>query len=150
MLAAVQVLKAKTILFQCPSSFKQTAENIARMEKFFCSIDRQDLNLCWEPRGDWDAGVVSSICVSLELCHVVDPFIAKTVTPDKYYFRLHGRSSWRYQYELGELKELATSVVECERSYVFFNNSKMTDDALIFCKVVSDRSLKHSAARAGE
>ena len=137
-LAAAQVLKAKTILFQCPSSFKQTAENVARMEKFFCSIDREDLDLCWEPRGDWDAAVVKSICTSLELCHVVDPFIGKTVTPDKYYFRLHGRSGWRYQYELGELKELAASLVKSRRGYVFFNNSKMTEDALKFCKVLGN------------
>jgi len=137
-LASAKALKAKTILFQCPASFKQTAENIASMEKFFCSIDRQDLNLCWEPRGDWDAAVVRSICVSLELCHVVDPFIGTTVTPDKYYFRLHGRSGWRYQYELGELKELATSLVASRRGYVFFNNSKMTEDALQFCKVLGD------------
>ena len=108
------------------------------MEKFFSSIDRQDLNLCWEPRGDWHAAVVRSICASLELCHVVDPFIAKTVTPDQYYFRLHGRSGWRYEYELGELKELATSLVNSKRGYVFFNNSKMTADALKFCKLLDD------------
>jgi uncharacterized protein YecE (DUF72 family) len=108
------------------------------MEKFFSSIDRQDLNLCWEPRGDWDAAVVRSICVNLELCHVVDPFIGKTVTPAKYYFRLHGRSGWRYQYELDELKELAISLVKSERGYVFFNNSKMTEDALKFCNLLDD------------
>lgn len=139
-LEAAQVLRANTILFQCPSSFKQTAENIASMEKFFCSIDRQGLNLCWEPRGDWDVAVVRSICESLELCHVVDPFIGTTVTPDKYYFRLHGRRGWRYQYELGELKELATSIVKSNRGYVFFNNSKMTEDALKFCKVLDHRN----------
>ena len=137
-LAAAQALRAKTILFQCPSSFKQTANNVADMEKFFSSIDRQDLNLCWEPRGDWDADVVRSICISLELCHVVDPFIGTTVTPDKYYFRLHGRSGWRYQYELGELKELTTSLVKSKRGYVFFNNSKMTEDALRLCKLLDD------------
>ena len=96
--------------------------------------------MCWEPRGEWDAGVVRSICVSLELCHVVDPFIGTTVTPDKYYFRLHGRSGWRYQYELGELKELAASLVKSKRGYVFFNNSKMTEDALKFCKLLGDQN----------
>jgi uncharacterized protein YecE (DUF72 family) len=60
------------------------------------------------------------------------------VTPDKYYFRLHGRSGWRYQYELGELKELATSLVKSEGGYVFFNNSKMTEDALRFCTLLGD------------
>src|SRR5690349_2064824 len=137
-LAAAQALRAKTILFQCPSSFKQTADNIARMEKFFSSIDRRDLNLCWEPRGDWDAAVIRSICVSLELCHVVDPFIAKTVTPEKHYFRLHGRGGWRYEYQPSELEELATALVNSDGGYVFFNNSKMTADALKFCKLLDD------------
>ena len=62
--------------------------------------------------------------------------IGETVTPGKYYFRLHGRSGWRYQYELGELKELATEVGKSEGGYVFFNNSKMTEDALRFCKLL--------------
>src|SRR5215213_8209656 len=69
--------------------------------------------------------------------------IGKTVTPDQYYFRLHGRSGWRYQYELGELKELATSLVKCERGYVFFNNSKMPEDALKFCKLLDDLAGGH-------
>lgn len=53
--------------------------------------------------------------------------------------RFHGRSSWRYHYELGEVKELATSLVKSTRGYVFFNNSKMTADALKFCKLLGDR-----------
>src|SRR6266566_5061407 len=65
MLASAKALKAETILFQCPASFKQTHKNIASMEKFFCSIDRKDLNLCWEPWGDWDTAVLRSICTSL-------------------------------------------------------------------------------------
>src|SRR6266567_2277021 len=35
MLASAKALKAETILFQCPASFKQTHKNIASMEKFF-------------------------------------------------------------------------------------------------------------------
>jgi uncharacterized protein YecE (DUF72 family) len=136
-LASAKALGAKTILFQCPASFKQCEENISSMEKFFSSIDRQDLNLCWEPRGDWDAVVVRSICTTLRLCHVVDPLVGKTATPDKCYFRLHGRNGWSYQYETGELEELAAALSR-KFGYVFFNNSKMTEDALKFCRILSD------------
>lgn len=135
-LASAKALEAKTILFQCPASFNQTQENIANLEKFFSSIAREDLKLCWEPRGDWNRALLRSICHSLQLCHVVDPFVDKTVTPDRY-FRLHGRGGWRYQYEASELEELASSVLGGGESYVFFNNSKMTEDALRFCKLVS-------------
>lgn len=137
-LASARALNAKTILFQCPASFKQCAENIARMETFFASVDRQDLNLCWEPRGNWDMAVVRSVCNRLQLWHVVDPFIGKTTTPDKCYFRLHGKTGWRYQYETGELEELAAALPG-NIGYVFFNNSKMTEDALKFCRVLSDQ-----------
>ncbi len=135
-LASANALKAKTILFQCPASFKQTAENISNLKKFFHSVDRQELNLCWEPRGDWDRPLVKSICSELQLWHVVDPFIGKTVTPGRCYFRLHGRKGWRYQYESKELEELAAMVPKRQGSYVFFNNSNMTEDALKFCKLL--------------
>jgi uncharacterized protein YecE (DUF72 family) len=137
-LASANALKAKTILFQCPASFTPTEDNLANMERFFCSIDRNDLNLCWEPRGNWDRAVIRSICARLRLWHVVDPFMGKTETPDNCYFRLHGRNGWRYQYETGELEDLADIVLKPEASYVFFNNSKMTDDALRFCRILSD------------
>jgi uncharacterized protein YecE (DUF72 family) len=134
-LASARALNAKTILFQCPASFKPAAENISRMESFFSSIDRQDLNLCWEPRGSWDRELVRAICNQLQLWHVVDPFVGQTVTPEKCYLRLHGKHGWRYQYETGELEELAAALPGAD-GYVFFNNSKMTEDAARFCRVL--------------
>jgi len=131
-LASAEALGARTILFQCPASFKPSRENVTALDRFFSNLDRRDLNLCWEPRGDWDKDLVRSICTRLQLSHVVDPFSSKTETPDKCYFRLHGRHGWRYQYEADELAELAASVPKRKPSYVFFNNSKMTEDALRF------------------
>ena len=136
-LACAKALRARTILFQCPASFSQTAGNIANLEKFFSSLDRRGLNLAWEPRGNWDPGVVQSICDELRLWHVVDPFGVKTTTPKLSYFRLHGRGGWRYQYEDGELEELAITLPKRTGGYVFFNNYKMTEDALRFCKLLA-------------
>ena len=141
-LASARALKARTILFQCPASFRQTKEHIANPKKFVASIDREGLNLGWEPRGDWDGAVVKSICDELGLWHVVDPFVNKTTTSNRPYFRLHGRNGWRYQYEDGELEELALALPKRKGSYVFFNNSKMTEDALRFCKLLGARTPK--------
>lgn len=135
-LACAKALQAKTILFQCPASFKQTRENISNLEKFFSSINRGKLNFCWEPRGVWDNTVVKSICAELNLWHVVDPFVGRTVTPGKCYFRLHGRKGWRYKYDEGELEELAAMLPENHSSYVFFNNIHMTEDALKFQEII--------------
>jgi uncharacterized protein YecE (DUF72 family) len=135
-LECAKALKAKTILFQCPASFKQTNENIANLEKFFSTLNREKLNLCWEPRGDWDSAVIKGICKNLKLWHAVDPFTSRTTTPDKCYFRLHGRKSWRYKYEEDELEELASALPENKFSYVFFNNIYMTEDALKFREII--------------
>lgn len=136
-LACAKALKAKTILFQCPASFKQNRENVENLKRFFSGIRRGRLNFCWEPRGKWDAGVVKSICEELDLWHVVDPFAAKTVTPQKRYYRLHGRNGWRYKYEEDELEELAAMMPKNKTSYVFFNNIYMTEDALKFQEIIS-------------
>ncbi|MEP6925564.1 MAG: DUF72 domain-containing protein [Pyrinomonadaceae bacterium] len=137
-LACASALNAKTILFQCPASFTQTEENITNLEKFFSSIKRGKLQLAWEPRGSWNAGLIKSICNDLKLWHAVDPFAGKTVTPDKCYFRLHGRNGWRYKYEENELEELATMLPKSKNSYVFFNNIEMTEDALQFQKIIQE------------
>ena len=137
-LACAKALQAKTILFQCPASFRQTKENIANLEKFFAGISRGKLNFCWEPRGAWDRKLVKAICQDLNLWHVVDPFAEQTVTPSKCYFRLHGRKGWRYKYEEVELEELAAMIPKNKRSYVFFNNIHMTEDALRLQEIIKE------------
>ncbi|HEY0047739.1 MAG TPA: DUF72 domain-containing protein [Pyrinomonadaceae bacterium] len=140
-LACAEALRAKTILFQCPASFKPYAENIKNLEKFFKGINRGKMNFCWEPRGDWDDKIVRDICERLDLWHVVDPLKNRTVTPDRCYFRLHGMTGWRYKYEEGELAELATLLPANKTSYVFFNNIYMTEDAVRFQEIIEENDL---------
>lgn len=137
-LACAGALKAKTILFQCPASFKPFEENIANLERFFSNIKRGKLNFAWEPRGDWNAKIVKEICERHNLWHVVDPFKQITITPDRCYYRLHGINGWRYKYEEGELEELVSLLPKNKRSYVFFNNIEMTEDALRFQAIIND------------
>jgi uncharacterized protein YecE (DUF72 family) len=137
-LASAKALEARTILFQCPASFKSTKENIKNLEKFFSGIERGRLNFAWEPRGDWDEKTVKKICDDLDLWHTVDPFSKPTVTPEKCYYRLHGRTGYHYKYEEDELAELAAMLPENRISYVFFNNRYMLEDAMVFQKLVED------------
>ncbi len=135
-LTCAAALHAQTILFQCPARFRQTEENISNLKLFFTKIERGTLNLCWEPRGDWDDKVVKKICKDLDLWHVVDPFSRLTLTPDNCYYRLHGIPRWRYTYEDGELDELVSLLPNDRLSYVFFNNITMKEDAIKFQKIV--------------
>lgn len=138
-LACAKALKARTILFQCPRSFTPTKQNIANLKKFFTRIraGNERLNFCWEPRGDWDTRGITQICESLGLWHAVDPFVTKTVTPKKLYFRLHGKGGWRYEYDENELRELAGILPKRTKGYVFFNNVRMVQDAQRFREILN-------------
>jgi uncharacterized protein YecE (DUF72 family) len=131
-------LEARTVLFQCPASFTPSPENIDNLKSFMNEAERGGLNFCWEPRGDWPAKTVRDLCESLNLWHAVDPFAVNSVTPERVYFRLHGRRGWRYQYDDSELDELATMLPREKLSYVFFNNIHMIEDAQRFEKIVTD------------
>jgi uncharacterized protein YecE (DUF72 family) len=137
-LESAQALRARTVLFQCPAKFTQTKEHIANIRKFFKRIDRGGLNCVWEPRGPWEDGVIKKICDDLDLWHCVDPFVRRTVTPDRCYYRLHGIRGWRYKYEDVELEELTSLLPKKGHSYVFFNNNEMLDDARRFRKIVGE------------
>lgn len=136
-LACAKALQAKTILFQCPASFKPYADNIENLRRFFSNIKRGKLNFAWEPRGElWSEKIVREICEEHDLWHVVDPFERATVTPEKCYYRLHGRGGWRYKYEDDELEELAAMMPKNKTAYVFFNNIYMTEDASKFKEII--------------
>ena len=133
-------LKARAVLFQCPASFRPFEDNVEHMRAFFKSVERGRLNFCWEPRGDWPRTLVKELCDELDLWHVVDPFKERTITPRRCYFRLHGRRGWRYKYEDAELEELYTMLPKGARSYVFFNNVEMLDDARRFRELAESES----------
>lgn len=141
-LESAKALRARTILFQCPAKFQPLPENILNMKRFFNSFDRTGLDLAWEPRGKlWTADIVGEICEELDLWHCADPFVTPSVTPDRVYFRLHGRPRWRYTHDDEELMELTTLIPRDRTAYVFFNNITMKDDAVRFSKFAVEAGL---------
>lgn len=139
-IGCARALNARTILFQCPARFRPLPENILHLKRIFSEIERGELNLVWEPRGDWDDRTIKELCDELDLWHCVDPFARQTVTPDNVYYRLHGIPRWRYTYEDGELEELAALLPKDKLCYVFFNNITMKEDALRFEKILRLRT----------
>jgi uncharacterized protein YecE (DUF72 family) len=131
-----KVLGATMVLFQCPASFKQSDENISRMQRFFREADRNSLRFLWEPRGtSWQADVIADMCRELDLVHVVDPFVDSTVTPEFIYFRLHGRGGHRYVYTDAELRQLYAMIPPDVPAYVMFNNIPRDGDSERFMRM---------------
>lgn len=106
-LECAEALDAKRILFQCPASFKPIDANLQNMRKFFSMIERDNILLYFEPRGkDWTPDLVQNLCRELDIFHAVDPFVSTTQTPEQTYFRLHGKTGWRYVYKDEEIIQI--------------------------------------------
>ena len=136
--ASAEALRAKRVLFQCPASFKPMPENVRHLRKFFKSIRGDGFQMLWEPRGDWPRELIAKLCGEFDLTHVVDPFSARTVTPERCYYRLHGRGGFRYVYEEDELSELLSMLPRVGESHVMFNNVRMVDDATRFLRLIDE------------
>lgn len=131
--AVAKALGAFLVLFQCPPSFRATNENVARLRQFFERAKRGKFHMGWEPRGDWNADLVGSLCRELDLIHVVDPLSAEPAARGKIrYYRLHGTTGARHRYSREELLKLRALATGRPPAYCFFNNIAMRDDATRF------------------
>jgi uncharacterized protein YecE (DUF72 family) len=130
--ACAKALSAGLVLFQCPASFTTTPKNIEQMRVFFNSIERGNLKMLWEPRGNWPDDLVLSLCRELNLIHVVDPFLSRSVTTDLIYLRLHGGKDFKHVFSDEELQTVARLIPADKPAYILFNNINMWDDARRF------------------
>jgi uncharacterized protein YecE (DUF72 family) len=126
------ILRARIIVFQCPASFKPTQENKKNLLDFFNTIKREKYLFVWEPRGDWDRKEVSTLCRKLDLIPCVDPFKNRPFSGRIGYFRLHGKTAYRYKYTNSDLTELKSFSKGFDTAYFMFNNVYMFEDAIRF------------------
>ncbi|HXU52916.1 MAG TPA: DUF72 domain-containing protein [Casimicrobiaceae bacterium] len=137
------VLGATGMLFQCPSSFGPTPENVRELRGFFERIDRPSATLLWEPRGKaWVAEreMALALCRDLQLTHVVDPFVTAPSMREPVYWRLHGPGGARNSYSDTALRHLHAMLLRVETAgphYVLFNNLPRLTDAKRFSHIVA-------------
>jgi uncharacterized protein YecE (DUF72 family) len=134
------ILDADVVVFQCPKSFLPTRENTRNLSRFFRDLDRDGRTLAWEPRGDdWNPEVVRRLCSENGLIHCVDPFQSAAAYGDGLYWRLHGRTGYRYRYTDADLAELRAKLDARAQlpgpHYVMFNNIYSRQDALRFLEL---------------
>jgi uncharacterized protein YecE (DUF72 family) len=131
-----QILKAKIIVFQCSASFQPTSKNKRNLEKFFNTIKRKDYVFVWEPRGKWERKEISAICKKPDLLPCVEPFNNEPFPGKIGYFRLHGKTGYRYKYTDTDLRELKAKAKGFDLVYFMFNNVYMFEDALNYKRMI--------------
>lgn len=138
--AVARELGVFLVLFQCPSGFRQTKENIAALRKFFERAKRDKFQVGWEPRGQWEPETIASLCRELDLIHVVDPLVATPPSTVKLrYYRLHGIGGRSHRYTDDELRKLRETCRGRSPAYCFFNNIGMARDAQRFAALIAAR-----------
>jgi uncharacterized protein YecE (DUF72 family) len=139
-LDCAEILRATSILFQCPPSFRPTAENIEAMRLFFTTITAPSgVRFLWEPRGSWDDETIRSLCRELNLIHAVDPFVRPSLTPELLYWRLHGNVSHYARYTDEELRQIRAWVPpDGTETYIMFNNVPRVKDIQRFRELSLD------------
>ena len=142
-LKEAKILNAGFILIQLPRSFKESEESFDNAEKFFSMTDREDFEIAVELRG-WSEEGIKRFVREFDLIDVTDPLIRKPLHRGEInYYRLHGtyekgRIIYRHKYTDEELEKIAKRVKEWNRkkSYVYFNNAYMRDDAKRFMELI--------------
>ncbi len=130
------ILGASIVIFQTPASFGPDPENVENIRRFFRTIERGGLTLGWESRGRWPESLLRDLTGELDILDVVDPFVRLPVTEGMAYFRLHGRSGYRYRYSDDDLAQLAERCRMYRESYCLFNNVYMAEDAMRFIRLI--------------
>ncbi|HHH36444.1 MAG TPA: DUF72 domain-containing protein [Gammaproteobacteria bacterium] len=135
-------LQAEAVVFQTPPSFLPTEAHLERLRRFFTAIDRQDMRMVFEPRGEaWTDAIMRPLCADLHLVHGVDPFLRPPASAGMRYYRLHGRPAYHYRYRYSdiELETLYGMLAPGQPNRILFNNDHMAEDALRFLRVVKRR-----------
>jgi uncharacterized protein YecE (DUF72 family) len=148
-----QILQADAVVFQCPKSFMPTRANTANLTKFFHQVERDSRIFAWEPRGDdWRPELIRDLCAANNLIHCVDPFKSDPLFGDSLYWRLHGRTGYRYRYTDEDLIELATRLHARGRlpgpHYIMFNNIHSRDDAQRFSRLLPNSGIGPARSRS--
>lgn len=132
-----KALEARLIIFQSPPRFIPTEEHRKNLMQFFTAIERGGFALAWEPRGKWKPDEIKELCKATDIIHCVDPFKDKTVYGLPRYFRLHGKTGYKYRFSEDDLLWLKDLCSSRGTVYCMFNNVYMFEDACRFKDMVT-------------
>jgi len=135
--------KISFYLFQFPSYFKPTRENVLRVKSFVKDMALENIAVFeFRHPGWWRLTDEIASCGAI-FCSVDAPELPREiiVSNNTVYLRMHGRTKWyAYYYSNEELLEVAEKLMEscAKRIYVYFNNDHgMLENALEMKRLIN-------------
>ncbi len=144
-----KILRAEALVFRTPATFTPSANNRARMTKFFSEIATSerfgDTALVWDPDGLWEPKGIASMADSLNLLVALDPlaqdpldehsmFVAEQMAKGRAYLRISGLGHSRRRYESYEMEMIAEMIMQLEKCWVLFAHTGKYPDALAMAR----------------
>lgn len=129
-------LRAKILVLITPPSIRPSDANIQKMTAFFSSIDRQGLDIAWEPHGPWEFEYAADFALQNNLVLAVDPLRDAAPLGPLAYFRLGPFSSMGSRVGVYDLEQIAEAASSFETAYCVFDTPKSLDDAKNLKKIV--------------
>ncbi len=131
-------LKAEAIVVQLPPSFSYTRENLQKVMKLPYRIFKLAVEFRHK---SWFGNIckISERLNKMEAVVVWDPLKFGNIKQRTYYYRLHGKNgftNYKYCYSEEEIRKLYDYCRE-RNGFVFFNNVKMWDNALMLKSLMS-------------
>jgi uncharacterized protein YecE (DUF72 family) len=124
-LQAAETLRARLVLFQLPSTFGPSPDNIRRVQQFFGKSGRGHILFAWEPAVTWPTKLVDDLSEAYRLMPVMNPLgrAKPTKNSPMRFYRLgaHGRTSGIMRFTDEELRTVK-NLCDTPLCYVVFNN----------------------------
>lgn len=143
-LKLAEILKSRLVLFQFPTTFAPTPDNIKRIQTFYAK-PRGHILFVWEPPVSWPNKLVDDLSEAYRIMPVMNPLGKAKPTPNSpmRYYRLggHGKTSGTGPISDAELRKIIT-LCDTPLCYVVLNNGPTAfDDAVRLNSMLEPRQL---------
>jgi len=140
--AFARAAEAETLVLITPSSFTPSPVNLKKMETFLVEVDRDKLDVVWEPHGPWEAEQASEFAAVNGLILAVDPLRDDPPAGVTAYFRLGPFASMGSRMGVYDLERIADNISMFKKVYCLFDTTRSLDDARNLKKILAGEDLE--------
>ncbi len=124
-------LNATALVLNTPSHITPSYRTVTSMSSFLKNMDRNGLDIFWEPHGPWERSQMEQFARDNNLILAVDPLRDPLFAGETAYFRMGAFAAGGSRMGVYELEQIAESVAmsNSKTVYCLFDTQRALDDA---------------------